>query len=216
METVSIVYVTWAMNESRSKAMKTSILSLIETTPEAEIIVADNGGSLEDSEFLLRLCNEGKIASYTRYRNNMHFAYARNDCLTRATGDYIAICDNDIIFCAGWLGKCVGFLKRHKGKYLTTPLEIIGTQKKYSFGKVGDWILNTRAGSNCWVMRKEDFEVLGNFSIHPIAGTYWVNNYLSKGYIMACMPRPRAKNVGRRWTRFKGYDQRKPIENFKL
>mgnify|MGYP001586065104 FL=1 len=105
MPKVSIVVTTWSMNDFRSAVMRESIKTLIETAPEAEIIVVDNGGNLSDSIHLLSLAEEKKIACYIRNRNNMSFGFARNQGLDMATGEYICIADNDIFYKPGWLEK---------------------------------------------------------------------------------------------------------------
>ena len=97
MAKVSIITTHWAMNEERSSIMRSSYESLFKTAPEAEIIVVDNGEYLPDSEWLLKQTHEGRIASYVRNRKNMHFGFGRNQGLRMASGDYIVICDNDIM-----------------------------------------------------------------------------------------------------------------------
>ena len=54
MARVSIIFTHHASNEKRSELMRASIQSIVETAPDAEILVADNGASLEDSQFLLK------------------------------------------------------------------------------------------------------------------------------------------------------------------
>src|SRR3990167_8331850 len=101
---VSIIYVHYAMNEFRSEKMRESIASLVTTAPHTEIIVIDNGGNKQDSELLLNLNESGAIACYIRNRKNMHFGFARNQGLkiaSIASGEYIVISDNDILFKQG-------------------------------------------------------------------------------------------------------------------
>jgi len=190
--------------------------SLLNTVEDCEIIVVDNGGSLEDSKWLLGLTNDGHIASYTRFRKNMHFWYARNLALTIATGKYIVIMDNDIQFThLGWLQECIAFLDKNKGKYLATPINadpMNSIRKDRWVGEVGGWKLNSRAGSNCWVMRREDYEIIGNFDQHRIAGSKWADRYTRLGYTMACMPQPKAIDLCFR----KGYNISMPINNLTL
>ena len=119
---LSIIYTHWAMNDERSRTMRESFYTLLDTVPNAEIIVIDNGGSYEDSCWFLKLTDLGYVASYTRYRDNMHFAYARNDGLKRTSKDYIAICDNDIRFEEGWAEECIEWLSKNPGKYFVTPI----------------------------------------------------------------------------------------------
>ncbi len=191
------------------------MFSLIATAPDAEIIVGDNGEELADSEYLLDLTHKGSIASYTRYRQNMHFAYARNDCLKRASREYIAVSDNDILFSADWLEQCVAWLDRTPGKFLATPIAVdpMNHQRKDKYGEtVNGWRTHQRAGSNIWVMRRSDFEVIGNFDILPKAGSKWTDRYIRMGYMMGVMPEAHAHDMGLR----KGYMIHEPIKRFKL
>ncbi len=199
MEKVSIIYTHWAMNELRSKLMRESMESLLRTAPDAEIIVCDNGGSYEDSEYLMRLCHEGKIASYTRYRQNQHFYYARNDALRRASGKYIAVSDNDILFTTDWLKDCLDWLARTPGKYMATPIKadwMNGIRPDRWKGELNGWLLNQRAGSNIWVMRREDYEAIGDFDAVAVAGSKYVDRYVRMGYLMGVMPVPKAFDMG--------------------
>lgn len=192
--------------------MKASYNSLFFTADWAEIIVIDNGESEEDSKWLLEKVHEKKIACYIRNRQNMHFAYARNQGLKLATGDYIVIADNDIFYTPEWLQICVDFLAKNPGKYLATPLiadPMNAIRPDRWAGEVGAWKLNYRAGSNCFVMRRSDFEVLGEFDIHRIAGSKFTDRCVRMGYTMAVMPRPRAFDMGLR----QGYNLNEEIPN---
>lgn len=213
---VSIVFTHWAQNQLRSDLMRKSMESLLETTQgqDVEIIVVDNGGNIDDSWYLLNLCDHKEIASYTRYRENMHFAYARNDALVRATGDYIVVSDNDILFSKGWLEECVGFLVKHPGKYLATPIapDPMNSKPTRWVGEVDGWKLNTRAGSNIFVLRREDFEEIGYFDIHRIAGSLWCDRFCKLGYKVAVMPKPKALDLALR----NGYNLKEDIKNKSL
>ena len=217
MARVSIIFTHHASNEKRSELMRASIQSIVETAPDAEILVADNGASLEDSQFLLKLTHEGKIARYVRYRKNLHFYYARNDCLSVATGQYIVVSDNDIIYQPGWLEECIKFLDDHPDeKIITSPLKVIYGQLRYNQKTLDGWMLNMRAGSNSWVMRRRDYEILGKFIPSQIAGTHWTTNAVHNGYLTAVMSEPKARDFGKRRSPYRGYDTNKPIDNFDL
>ena len=217
MAKVSIIYTHWASTDKRSELMRASIESVIETCPEAEILVADNGASWDDSQFLLKLTHEGKIARYIRYRKNMHFWFGRNDCLSVATGEYIVVSDNDIVYAQGWLEDCIGFLDSHPDeKIITSPLKVIYGQLRYNQKMLDGWMLNMRAGSNSWVMRRSDYLVLGKFIPSQIAGTHWTSNAVRNGYLTAVMPEPKARDFGKKRSPYRGYDIRKEIDNFDL
>ena len=215
MQEASIVYTHWAQNEERSRIMRESFDSLLRTAPEAEIIVCDNGGSLNDSQYFLSLCDKGLVASYTRYRENMHFYYARNDALRRCSRRYIAVSDNDILFTHGWLGDCIEWLEKSPGQYMATPIKadwMNGIRPDRWKGELNGWKLNQRAGSNIWVMRETDQKLIGDFDCVSIAGSKWTDRYVRMGYIMGVMPIPKAFDMAFR----SGYNFNLPVDKTKL
>src|SRR3990167_4633123 len=153
MAKTSIIVTHWAQDEERSETMRKSIVSLLETVPDAEIIVVDNGANLDDSEFLLLLAHARKIACYARNRKNMHFWFARNQGYALSSGEYLVFADNDILYESGWLEECIGFLERNFGNYLATPLEPDPMNRRDVRwgGEKDGWKLNMRAGSDCFV-----------------------------------------------------------------
>lgn len=210
---VSVIYVHWSMDEFRSQLMRRSITTLIETEPEAQILVADNGGSLEDSQFLLKLCEEKKIAAYIRFRENMHFAYARNLLLDIATGDYLCISDNDIIFDVGWAEECVKFLSKNPD-LIATPLvaDMSHRIRKFWVGERDGWQLNTRAGSPCFMMHRSLYEKVGKFELLNVAGSKYADKLCRMKAFTAIMPQCRASDLGER----RGYNFKAPTYSTKL
>lgn len=206
-EMISVVYVHWAMSEERSALMRRSLLSLIESEP-TQILVADNGGSVEDSKWLLELCEAKKIAVYIRFRENMHFAYARNALLKLADQPYIAIADNDIIFEKGWWQECVEYLKGAEEKVIATPLvpDLAHRASRFWVGEHRGWQLNLRAGSSCFVMDRKAYAEFGDFQLHNMAGSKYADTIVGKGYRVAVMPQCKANDIGER----RGYNWREP------
>jgi len=215
---VSIIITHFAMDASRSANMKVSIDSLIENTDYPyELIVIDNGSDLEDSKYLLNLCSEGKITTYIRNNHNMHFAYARNQGLELAQGDYFCIADNDIKYKKGWLEKCVAVLEAYPDeKWYATPMDYPQDAKyngiqRYRTGEFDfngeNYTLNMRAGSNCFVITRENMKKLGKFPIHRIAGSKWTDRAVKSGYLAVVLPNGHAEDMGLR----SGYNLNKPI-----
>lgn len=210
---VSIIVTHFASSAYRSHLLRRSLKSLRDSTKVSyELIVVDNGGSIDDSRYLLDLTESGEINTYIRNSNNMHFGYARNQALRVCNGDYIAICDDDIIYNPGWLDTCVGILEKYpEEKIYATPIyNVAHWRVKYWSEKVleynGDKIrLNRRAGSNCWVMRRKDMEIVGDFWIHRVAGTKWTNAAGALGYWAAVTPTVMVNDMGFR----KGYNLNK-------
>src|SRR3990167_1404439 len=195
MKFTSIVLTHWSDTDARSSFMRKSLESLkMYTTAPYELIVIDNGERKEDSKFLLDLTDKGDINTYIRNHNNMHFGFARNQGLRICNGDYIVICDNDIIFNPKWLETCLAVLDQNPDKkiYATPIYNVAHWRPKYWQGEVKangkTYRLNMRAGSNCWVTRREDFELIGDFIIHRVAGTKWTNRAVGLGYLAAVTP----------------------------
>lgn len=210
----SIIWTSWSMNKERQEVLRKSLESLIETTKGQQIVVVDNGEDLEDSKWFLEKTHNKEVACYIRNRHNLHFGMARNQGLKLCTGEYIVISDNDILFEQDWLEECINFLEKHEGRYLATPIAVnaTGHQDKYYVGELDGWRLNMRAGSNIWVMRRKDFEQIGLFEIHNIAGSKYTDRYVKMGYLMALMPKPKCFDMALR----QGYEIHKPLENLEL
>lgn len=184
------------MNEERSDIMNASLLSLIETTKHlpVEIIVVDNGESLPDSTFLLDLVQKKLIQYYVRNSENLYFGYARNQGYNLACGDYLVFSDNDIRYDPGWLDKAIKMLELYPDKKIAvTPLRADRQHRHKDYWKGTlefegkQYLVNSRAGSNSWVIRRKDFEEIGKFHNHHIAGTLWTNDFVNKGYLMLTM-----------------------------
>lgn len=214
----SIIMVHYAMDEHRSELMQKSVFSLIDSTDSPyELIVVDNGKSHKDSLFLMTLTDAGKITTYIRNSQNMHFGYARNQGITMAHGHYVSIVDNDLIYSKGWLKRCTDILEAFpEAKYYATPIPYptIGLEKRYHDGFVKhegiDYQIHQRAGSNCFVIRRSDFDTIGRFRHHRIAGSYWTDSAVRAGYRAIVVPGNPVLDMGLR----EGYDLSKdlPVE----
>ena len=217
MKFTSIVLTHWSDTDARSSFMRKSLESLkMYTTAPYELIVIDNGERKEDSKFLLDLTDKGDINTYIRNHNNMHFGFARNQGLRICNGDYIVICDNDIIFNPKWLETCLAVLDQNPDKkiYATPIYNVAHWRPKYWQGEIQadgkTYRLKLRAGSNCWVTRREDFEKIGDFKVHRVAGTKWTNTAVRMGYLAAVTPDIMVNDFGFR----KGYNlnNAKPVK----
>src|SRR3989344_2037053 len=95
---ISVIFVTYGMNEARRTLARESIRSLIRSVNDSptEIIIVDNGNNALDSHFFVDVCHDRQATYYIRNADNLHFGHARNQALAQATGDYIAIVDNDL------------------------------------------------------------------------------------------------------------------------
>ena len=197
MDFTSIIITHFGMNEIRSEILRKSLLSLFPTIRKlpCEVIVVDNGENYEDSQWLLTLAHNNQISTYVRNARNMHFGFARTQGLRLSNGAFIAVCDNDIKYHNGWLEACLRVLKAYpKKKIYATPIYNVAHwlpkfwAKEVLSVKGEIYRLNSRAGSNCWVTRREDFEEIGEFLVHRVAGTKWTEEAIGKGFMAAVTP----------------------------
>ena len=208
----SIVYCTYpkcddfgetaGVGINRSETMKQSIQSLIrETDYPAELIVIDNGGNPDDTDYLLGLLREGKINTLIRNKENMHFAFAWNQGIKIANGDYLVLTCNDIFFGPKWLSKMIWLLEKYPealGKKLIASPLCAPSQDRFPYhvGMIDGYKVNKRAGSNCIVLRKTDIDELGLFRHHRIAGSKWYDNMKQKGYAVIVPPENLVVDLG--------------------
>lgn len=206
------------MNSERSLLARFSLRSLQNSlnTP-CEIIVVDNGQSLEDSQFFLQEVHEKRIAQYLRFNENTHFGNARNEGMKLAHGEYIAIVDNDLAYQNNWLEACLDALTQYPDKKLIAspldyPTDVL--REKYSQGtlevKGKTYRLSMRAGSNVFLMSRKTMEEMGSFQLHRIAGSYYTDKLVKSGYLTAVTPSQMATDIGIR----KGYNLSEEIEPF--
>lgn len=167
----------------RSELIRITLESLFKNTDyPAEIIVVDNGGNPDDTDYFLEKVREGKINTLVRFKNNMHFAHAWNTGAKIATGRFLSFVCNDIEFGPKWLSTCIALLEKYKERKLIATPFISYDKKRNTFEVTDDARFNNRSGSNCNVMRREDFEILGEWPVHKKGGTLWYNNLFRQGY----------------------------------
>lgn len=216
MENISIILVHYAMNPDRSELSHRSLESLIESSKHlsVELIVIDNGGSTEDSQKFLEKVENNEIQHYIRNSSNLWFGYARNQGLNISTGEYIAIVDNDMEYEKGWVEDCVKMLKATEGKkIMATPLEVDRAHRRDKYYREPiiidgvEHLNNIFAGSNCWMMRRKDYENIGGFMNHTLAGTKWCRQYIKLGYSIVCAKSPLVNHLGTKGTPYKGYSK---------
>lgn len=197
-------------NNSRSEMIKEVISAINKNTKyPAELIVIDNGGKPDDSEYLLGLAKKGIINIYVRNKENMHYAFANNQGARIATGYYLCFMCNDVLVKSGWLTKCVEMLEQNPDRKLTsTPFISSHRDKKYNMKKIGKNRLNPLAGSNCMVMDRKTFKDLGDFGVYGDYSNMWYRQKFGKGYTSIAPPENLAVHLGHRG----GLDWRKKVK----
>lgn len=186
---------------SRLDMLKKCITSLRENTDyPAEIIVLDNGGNPDDTEYLLEQVREGTINTLVRYKENLKFAFAWNQFARMATGDYLCFSCNDILFKKGWLSACVELLEKYPDrKFIATPL-MTPDKDRPNFNKeiLDGNRVNSMAGSNCMVMKPETWKEVGEFPQHRVGGSIWHRLMNHKGYWAILPPKDLAEHMAYR------------------
>ena len=198
---ISIIFIHYGMDENRIKLSKESYLSLYESCKDlpCELIVVDNGGSKEMTDFFMSEVSEKRITHYIRNADNVWFGQGRNQAIRISTGEYIVVMDNDLIYDKDWLKICINVLKRTKGqKLMVSPMPILICHKKHTRQELFEdkYLINWRVGSNCWLMHREDYNDIGEFIDHHFSGTKWTNRYAGMGYALVVIPGDLVKDMG--------------------
>ncbi|HEC64671.1 MAG TPA: glycosyltransferase family 2 protein [bacterium] len=190
----------YALKEKRTRSeMLREVMDSIEKNTDypAELIVYDNGGEPDDSNYLLDLTRKGVINIYVRYKNNMHWAWAFNEGSKISTGDYLCFTCNDVVMKPKWLSICIAMLEKYPDrKFVASPFHISHKQSKYDRGTLDKNRLNSMAGSNCMIMSRETFKKLGNFGVFSVSGTYWFRKKAKMGYTTIMPPKDLADHIG--------------------
>lgn len=171
----------------RNELFKQSLFSLKENTDyPAEIIVVDNGGDPDMSNWLIDAARLGRVTTYIRNHDNLSFGMAWNQGFRLATGDYICFTCNDLIYKKGWLSKCVELLEKYPDKKLLAAPYLTPDKNgpRWIKGYLDGNMLNSLAGSNCMVMRREAFLDIGEFPHHRVGGSTWHRVMHTKGYLV--------------------------------
>lgn len=189
----------------RSDLLRVCIDSLEKNTDyPAELIVVDNGGNPDDTDYLVQKVRDGVINTLVRYKENRNFAYAWNEGARIATGDYLSFICNDIEFGPGWLSACVKILENYPNrKFVSTPFITYDKRKHTQEITPEGYRVNMRSGSNCMVMKAESWPELGEFPNHRKGGSLWYTKNFRAGWWFVAPPEDMAIDRGwRRGTNF--------------
>src|SRR3990167_4226272 len=179
----------------RTQLLRTSVESLLQNTDyPAELIVMDNGGNPDDSEYLLGLVREGKL-THVRFPQNMHFAFAWNQGAKLATGNYFSFICNDIEVLPNWLPECMRILQENENRVIACGF-ITYDKRRYTSVLLNGDRQNPRSGSNCLVISRELFYEIGEWPIHRIGGTIWYNKIYKMGIKTVAPPSDLAHDRG--------------------
>lgn len=215
---ISIVVVVAQTNPTRIELARCSLNSLYDSIKHlpCELIVVDNGGDLAAS---LELAKLDYITHYIKNSSNLYYGYARNQAIKLASGEYLVTCDDDLIYEKGWLEKCIEVLE--KGFKIATPMPIIRCHRKYTRKQIVDgeeYNINAFVGSNCYVLRMEDFKKIGYFREDTVrSGTEWPQRFARMGYMVCAVPDcgvvDEGVNIGIRWKAINRMPIKKKLVN---
>lgn len=173
------------LSNTRKNLLRECIETLEKYTDyPSELIVVDNGGNNDDSNYLLDKVREGTINTYLRNKDNMLYGWAWNQGVKLAQGEYICLMCNDIIVKEKWLSKMMYPVICHSDtkKYPKVVSSPINGKRKYDIGEQEDYYINSWAGSDCMIMKKETFYEVGEYTTYRLAGSVWQENLIKKGY----------------------------------
>lgn len=198
---VSIVLVHYSQRDeflpetdSRKDFLRQTLDSIEKNTDyPAELIVVDNGGNNDDSEYLLNKVRSGLINTYIRNKDNMFFGWGWNQGIKLATSNYIFLTCNDIVYKPKWLSTCLYPLLNFDRKIVSSP---VPGKPKYDEEIVEDYYLNKWAGSDCMLLTKDIYKEVGEYTTHHLAGSYWQRDLIGKGYTVAVPKTEYAVNIG--------------------
>lgn len=200
----------------RSALMKQCLESLDGSTNyPMEVVVVDNGGNPDDSDYLLDATRRGKITTYLRHSQNMFFAYAWNSAARISTGDYLVFTCNDILFKKDWLTSCIELLEKYPDrKFIATPfITPDKDQPNYNKEVLSDGArVNSMAGSNCMVMPYSTYKNIGEIPHHRIGGSLWHRRMIRKDYLVIAPPTNLVEHMAFR----KGINWKKPSDVSKV
>lgn len=172
---------------NRSDLIRKCLTSLKENTDfPAEVIVIDNGGNPDDSDYLLSQVREGVINTYVRNKNNMHFGWAWNQGIALATSNTICLTCNDIFFKPQWLSKTMEAWRAFPNrKLIATPfISVDKLKNKNPRGEENGFRFNSMAGSNCMLLTKQIYFEVKPMTTYHIAGSHWHRRMNKLGYLV--------------------------------
>lgn len=128
-------------------------------------------------------------------QNNRGLGGARNLGATMATGDYIAIVDDDVDFKKGWLEECIKMIELGE-HFLATPIHQPRI-RKWELPQVEGYRQNYRTGSNCMVMRRSTFDKIGPFVTKsiPTDGMNYATRTTRAGFTFLITKEPLAEDM---------------------
>ncbi|MBR4782567.1 MAG: glycosyltransferase family 2 protein [Bacteroidaceae bacterium] len=129
MKAVSVVILNW----NGASMLRRFLPSVIEHSPEAEIIVADNG-STDDSVQVVE--QEFPAVGIIRLDQNYGFAEGYNRAIAQVSTPYTLLLNSDVEVTAGWLHPLLSFMEAHPDAAACQP-KLLNLNHRESFEYAG-------------------------------------------------------------------------------
>ncbi len=220
MSTTAVVI----LNYNGSHFLEKFLPTLIEYTPTAQIIVADN----KSTDHSLEVLEQFEEVQTILLNKNHGYAGGYNEALKQVEADYYALVNSDIEVTKNWLNELVAFLD-HNQEYAAVQPKILDYQKRdhfeyagasggfmdalgYSYcrGRIFDVLEDDHGQYDtpedvfwttgaCFVIRSKVFHLLGGFPADFFAHMEEVDlcwRLQSKSYRLASIPNSLVYHVG--------------------
>jgi len=101
--------------------LKNSLASVLKfTSQNFELIIIDNGSGIEVKDFLKEFSKDKNVKIITN-KDNMGYAYACNQGIQVATGEYLCMLDIDTIVTPGWMGDMINCMNKNEQCGVVVP-----------------------------------------------------------------------------------------------
>ena len=106
MKKVSVIILNW----NGAEMLRRFLPSVVECSPEAEVVVADNGSTDSSLEVLREEFPEVKVMAFDE---NYGFAEGYNKALAQTETEYTVLLNSDVEVTPGWLVPLLSFMEAH-------------------------------------------------------------------------------------------------------
>ena len=128
---VSVVMAVY--NNVDEKVLESAITSVMQQDYEnLELLICDDGSSNNTLQQISRIKKQYTKIRVFHYEQNRGAAYARNLCIKKAKGQYIAIMDADDISVKNRFTKQVTYLQQHR------DIGFVGSRAQFFEKRIGD------------------------------------------------------------------------------
>ena len=127
-----------------------------------EVIVVDNASTDGSRQVIERFADRGIVAIFNQ--ENRGYAAAINQGVAQANGEFIAVCNMDVVVREGWLDPLIDWLRRHPDTGAVNPLLLLTDGRVNASGQdihVTGLGFNRALGAAVSRIPTEPFEVSG-------------------------------------------------------